>query len=314
MRKLLIEENDKWYIISAEEIKRPEKLKAIADNESFKIIKLLTERSLSAQQIAKETSIGLQKVYYILKKMEKQKLIKVKSTEEKRGALLKYYTATLQNILVRLAEHKQREYEAKSLNLSAEARNFLEPFIHNEILNATIIVGSPDPHGKLKARARDADIAAELGFFLGLYANNYSGDVSSLDTEMPDLEELNSNLIVLGGPITNRIALQTNKYTKLQFKFKGGKWIIESKLSGKAYDEDNIGIIEKLRHPYFKDRYILLIAGRRNIATRACIFALMNYLEEIAKGNKYNRKIKARIIEGTDKDADGKIDSIEFLE
>jgi hypothetical protein len=48
--------------------------------------------------------------------------------------------------------------------------------------------------------------------------------------------------------------------------------------------------------------------------TRAAILAFLQKFDEICKGNSYDSKVFARIVEGIDKDNDGVIDSVEFLE
>ena len=48
--------------------------------------------------------------------------------------------------------------------------------------------------------------------------------------------------------------------------------------------------------------------------TRAAILAFLQKFDEICKGNSHDSKIFAKVVEGIDKNNDGVIDSVEFLE
>jgi len=57
-----------------------------------------------------------------------------------------------------------------------------------------------------------------------------------------------------------------------------------------------------------------LIAGKRHSGTRAVMIAFIKYFNEIIKGNKFNNKVTAKIVEGIDLNSDGIVDDIEILE
>lgn len=68
-----------------------------------------------------------------------------------------------------------------------------------------------------------------------------------------------------------------------------------------------------MKNPFAKDKEILVLSGKRFDGTRAAILALIKYLKKLEIGNKFDSGI-ARIVEGIDKDSDGRIDDVEFLE
>ena len=66
--------------------------------------------------------------------------------------------------------------------------------------------------------------------------------------------------------------------------------------------------------PFNKDKYILVVAGKRFSGTRAAIIAFLKDFKKITNGNIHNQNIKAKVVEGIDLDSDGIIDDIEFRE
>ena len=63
-----------------------------------------------------------------------------------------------------------------------------------------------------------------------------------------------------------------------------------------------------------KNKSVLVWAGKRYRGTRAAIIGFLQNFKEICAGNVHNRDIKAKVVEGSDLDSDGIIDSIEFKE
>ena len=63
----------------------------------------------------------------------------------------------------------------------------------------------------------------------------------------------------------------------VKFVSSAGNWALQSEPSGKEYVEDSVGVIEKIQHPFFKSRKILLVAGKRNAGTISAILALAKY-------------------------------------
>ena len=91
------------------------------------------------------------------------------------------------------------------------------------------------------------------------------------------------------------------------------KWNIKS-FSGKSYSSEETGMIFKARNPFDKKKGVMVIAGKRYFGTRSAIIAFLKHFDEIVKGNVYNRRIAAKVVEGIDSDSDGIIDDVEFKE
>jgi DNA-binding MarR family transcriptional regulator len=292
----------------------PKQLKVALSPLAWKILKILAENPRYPKEIGNKLKIHEQKVYYHIRNLEKFGLIEKLKEERKHGAVAKFYTLTDYAFTVLL---KPLEESQKVFQLKKEYKNFLEPFISNGKLNSLVILGSPEPHGIAKARAKDGLFATDLGLFLGTFLN-YTPEVSTkLDTEAREAD-LKNNLILIGGPGVNFITAKVNSKLPIKFeKIKDGENFysgFHSNVSGKNYYEEGYGLIVKAKNPFDKTKDILVIAGRRMAGTRAAILAFSQKFDEICKGNSYDSKVFARIVEGIDKDNDGVIDSVEFLE
>jgi len=289
----------------------PKQLKVALSPLAWKILKIMVERPSYPKEIGEKLKVNEQKIYYHIRNLEKAGLIEKLREEKRQGAMAKFYTLTDHafTLLLRPLEESQKVFQLKK-----EYKQFLEPFISNGKLNALIIMGSPEPHGISKARAKDGLFAADLGLFLGTFLN-YAPEVSTkLDTEVRD-EDLKNNLILIGGPGVNAIVSKVNP--KLPIRFERTKEFysnFHSEISGKNYSEEGCGLIVKAKNPFDKTKDILVIAGRRISGTRAAILAFLQKFDEICKGNSHDSKIFAKVVEGIDKDNDGVIDSVEFLE
>lgn len=292
----------------------PEQLKVALSPLAWKILKILAEKPNYSKEIGNRLKVNEQKVYYHIRNLEKSGLIEKLKEEKRQGAVAKFYTLTDYAFTLLL---KPLEESQKVFHLKKEYKNFLEPFILNGKLNALIILGNPEPHGMAKARAKDGLFATDLGLFFGTFLN-YIPEVSTkLDTEVKE-DDLKNNLILIGGPGVNFITAKVNAKLPIKFeriKDQGNFYSsFHSEISGKNYSEEGYGIIVKGKNPFDKTKDILLIAGRRMAGTRAAILAFLQKFDEICKGNSYDSKVFARIVEGIDKDSDGVIDSVEFLE
>jgi len=188
----------------------------------------------------------------------------------------------------------------------------LEPFIENGQLNSVIIVGSPDPHGPEKARSRDGFYGIDFALFLGSFLNYIPELNVKLDTEART-EDLDKNIILIGGPVVNTITAKINNKLPVRFD-KKNNWAIHSSITDKTYHSDETGIIVRIKNPFNPKKRILLIAGKRHSGTRAVMIAFIKYFNEIIKGNKFNNKITAKVVEGVDLNSDGIVDDIEILE
>jgi len=313
MSWIVEQKNGKIYSLITKTLE-PKQLKVALSPLAWKILKILAEKPSYPKEIGNKLKVNEQKIYYHIRNLEKEGLIEKLREEKRQGALAKFYTLTdyAFTLLLKPLEESQKVFQLKK-----EYKNFLEPFISNGKLNALIIMGSPEPHGIAKARAKDGLFATDLGLFFGTFLN-YTPEVSTkLDTEVKE-EDLKNNLILIGGPGVNFITAKANPKLPIKFeriKDQGNFYSsLHSNISGKNYSEEGCGIIVKTKNPFDKTKEILVIGGRRIAGTRAAILTFIQKFDELCKGNSYDSKAFARVVEGIDKNSDGIIDSVEFLE
>jgi len=292
----------------------PRQLKVALSPLAWKILRILADKPSYPKEIGEKLKVNEQKIYYHIRNLERTGIIEKLREEKRQGALAKFYTLTdfAFTLLLKPLEESQKVFQLKK-----EYKNFLEPFIIDGRLNALIVMGSPEPHGMSKARAKDGLFATDLGLFLGTFLNYKPEIFTKLDTEVKE-EDLKKNLILVGGPGVNFITAKVNSKLPIRFEkikdqenFYSG---FHSNISGKNYSEEGCGIIVKAKNPFDKTKDILVIAGRRMAGTRAAILAFLQKFDEICKGNSYDSKIFAKVVEGIDKNNDGVIDFVEFLE
>lgn len=273
---------------------------------AYKVLSLLAFTPDYPASLAKKLHVHEQKVYYHIRKLERAGIISVTREEIMGGSTAKFY-AVSPALCVLLGDMKPT---TKIQHLSAEEESYLSPFITNGQLNAKIVTGSPDPHGPEKARSRDGYYGIDLGLFLGKYLHHTPAPAVKLDTEFRK-EDWQNNLILLGGPITNRIVAQVNKYLPVRFETNHS---LHSTISNQDYVADEVGVVQKIPNPFCAGKTILLIAGKRYIGTRAAIIAFLQAFPEILKGNRVKRSVFATVVEGIDMDSDGLIDTVEIRE
>lgn len=286
----------------------PGDAKHLSSGLAVKILRILSDGPAYPLEIAKRLKVNEQKIYYHIRQLEKAGLVRFVKSEGIKGATAKYYALEKPAFVVRFGDF---EVTNKITHMGNES-TFLEPFIKDGQLDAFFIVGSPDPHGPDKARSRDGYYAVDFALFLGTFLNYVPSFTVKLDTEVKG-KDLRHNLILIGGPVTNKIVEQVNTRLPIRFE-KTDAWNIHSSLSGNIYTTDETGLIVKAKNPFNPEKSILLLAGRRYSGTRAAIIAFLKNFKEIAKGNIHDKNVYAKVVEGTDLDSDGIVDNVEFRE
>ncbi|MBI2541275.1 S-layer protein [Candidatus Woesearchaeota archaeon] len=301
---IIDKQKNEVYSLPAKEISA-ENAGSVSSELAQKILHLLAKEAMYPIDIAKALKMHEQKIYYHIRNLEKAGIIKVAKRETKQGATANFYALTEPAFVVKFKDFESTSKIAQIRNES----EFLEPFVKDGQLDALIIVGSPDPHGPDKARSRDGYYGMDLALFLGTFLNYVPKFNVKLDTEVRD-EDLEKNLILIGGPLVNKIVEKANQ--KLPIRFEAGN--IKSEISNETYPQDECGMIVKARSPFSKDKFILVVAGKRFSGTRAAIIAFLKDFKKVTNGNIHNPGIKAKVVEGIDLDSDGIIDDIEFRE
>ncbi len=307
---MLVIEKAKGRIVSlpAKELS-PGQAKHLTSSLARRILVELARKQAYPMDLAKKLKVNEQKIYYHIRKLEKARIIEVAKTEIVQGTQANFYSVVQPAFVVRFREFEETRRIA---GMEEEPISFLEPFIEDGQLNATVIVGSPDPHGPEKARSRDGYYGIDLALFLGTFVNSITRLNVKLDTEART-EDLKNNLIIVGGPVINTVTAKINSKLPVRFD-KQNNWDVKSTVSGKTYHTDETGIIVKARNPFNPKKYVLVVAGKRYAGTKAVMIAFIKKFNEIIKGNNHNNKIDAKVVEGVDLDSDGIVDDAEVLE
>jgi DNA-binding transcriptional ArsR family regulator len=318
VKRLLSEEKNKFKAKEIAIFENPAKIKPILNKLSWEILNLLSKKEMYPLEIARQLKQHEQKIYYHIRKLEKVGVVKVVREENRKGAVAKFYKTIFPAMGVELPYGYQKISNFSALELNEKMKKFLQPLIKDRVLDGKIVVGSPDPHGPFKAKARDGHYAAYLTLFLGQFVALPEDFMIKLDVDVKVEKEESNNLLLVGGPGTNLITQELNEFLPIHFNMipsahgfiLGG---LVSEKTHKVYPADNMGIIAKISNPWNKKNNIIILAGNKAIGTKACVLAITKFSEKVLKNFNYDEKF-AVVIQGFDLDGDGKVDSIEVLE
>lgn len=276
----------------------------LVSEERLQILHILAERPSYPAELARELAIPVQTVYYHIRLLKKAGLLEFVDYEERNGGVAKKYGCIAQSIAIVLNNRAWRDLP----NPRKAAPVVFAPFIKHGFFDALFVVGSPDPHGKYRARASDLGVL-ELAMLFGQHAS-FSFPLYSLDTQLKN-EDKKRNLILAGGPKVNTLVAEVNHLLPIRFEM--GNFELYSTLSKKRYIE-NVGVVELMQNPFSKKSSILLVGGLNYMGTRAAVLALITKMKEIGKGNSFKATTLATVVEGFDENGDGLIDAVEILE
>ena len=278
-------------------------------NERLEILKMLSKQPMYAAEIARTMHMDAQALHYHLKLLQDKGLVKFIEYEEKRGGIAKKYATVSESLAIVLKEHAWKHFAyVKGAKSRDNVPKIFKPFIDNETFNGKFILGSPDPHGKYRARGSEFSFL-ELAMMLGNYAT-FSFPLYLLDTQTKENDK-KQNLIIAGGPKVNIVTAEIND--NLPIRFDKATFDVYSRFSKKRY-AGNIGVIELIKNPFSPSKKILLLGGLNHHGTRAAILSILKKIKSIEQGNKYDDSYLAKVVEGFDDDGDGIIDNVEILE
>lgn len=298
---------------------KPQKLKMVLGKLSWKIFSMLAEAEMYPMEIAKKLGVHEQKVYYHIRKLVKAGAIAVVREEEKKGAIAKYYRAVSSAFGIELPFGYRNVKTSTFTYMDEQLQRFFNPFIKEDgSFDGKIVVGSPDPHGPFKARARDGHYASYLTLFLGQFVRLPVDFIIKLDVDVKAEKEENNNLILVGGPGTNLLTQEVNDCLPIRFSMMpsehgflfGG---LASQKTQNVYTGDAVGVVARIVNPWNKEKRIIVLAGNKAVGTKACVLALARFWKQTLK-NFMAENDFATVIQGFDLDGDGKVDSIEVIE
>jgi predicted transcriptional regulator len=290
-------------------------IKILSNNIAWKIIELLSSKDMYPAQVAKELNIYDQTVYYYIRKLARIGAIEQVGTRLIRGGTARLYSASSPSFGLEL-EGKAEKLESSNYIKVEKRKNIpyiLKEFYENNSFSGLIVVGAPDPHGPYKSSSRDGHYAVHLSFYLGtLSESSTSGFIVKLDVDAKAEKDIdNRNLILIGGPGTNIVTSEFNRYLQIKFN-EDNYWSGLTDQSGRIFNMDNHGLIAKINNPYNKDKKILILAGVRSIGTKAAVIALTNYGSKIYDNSSTDNQL-ALVVQGFDMNADGKIDHVDIV-
>ncbi len=319
-KKLLLQEEGRVQKVKEIGIvSEPEKLKMILGRLSWDILLRLSEKEMYPLELARKLGVHEQKVYYHVRKLVKAGAITVVREEEKKGAIAKYYQPVSLAFGIELPRGYRTFQKVVAAGVSESVGKLFREFISEDnSFEGKIVVGSPMPHGPFGTSARDGHYASYLTFFLGQFVGMPEEFVIKLDVDVKAEKDEKNNLILVGGPGTNLLTQEINDHLPIRFNMQpssqgfmlGGLF---SQKTSRVYTADAAGVIAKIVNPWDKTRRVLVLAGNKAVGTKACVLALTNFWKKTL-ANYHGEDTYATVIQGTDLDGDGKVDSIEVLE
>ena len=293
-------------------LQKPSEMQILSNPIAWKIVNLLAGRPMYPAQIAKELKIYEQSAYYYIRKLLTIRAISQVETSFVRGGTAKLYKTEFAAFGIEM-NWGERKFENVNGKINRKVQTFFEDFIDDGLFNGTIVVGAPDPHGPYRSSARDGHYAAQLAFFLGRFCGLPQNFVVKLDVDAKS-EKISrtENIISIGGPGTNIITSEFNRYLPIRFD-ETNFWSGLIAPHGRTHTLDNHGLIAKIRNPFSEKVNTIIIAGVRSAGTKSAVIALTNHGNEILK--KFNQENNwALVVQGFDMDSDGKIDTIDIVD
>lgn len=311
-KNLVYSLDENTFIKEISILQKPSEIRILSNPIAWKIVNLLAGRPMYPAQIAKELKIYEQSAYYYIRKLLTIRAISQVETSFVRGGTAKLYKTEFAAFGIEM-NWGERKFETVNGKINRNVQTFFEDFIDDGLFNGTIVVGAPDPHGPYRSSARDGHYAAQLAFFLGSFCGLPQNFVVKLDVDAKsEKTSRTENIISIGGPGTNIITSEFNRYLPIRFD-ETNFWSGLIAPHGRTHTLDNHGLIAKIRNPYSEKVNIVIIAGVRSAGTKSAIIALTNHGNEILK--KFNQENNwALVVQGFDMDSDGKIDTIDIVD
>ena len=288
-------------------------LRIISNPTAWKIMQLLSSRPMYTAQVAKELGIYEQSAYYYTRRLNSIGALDDVGTVLIRGGTARLFRSTCPSFGIEMDwGERQSEISVDHENNKHYTKDFFDEFIIDGSFDGLIVVGAPGPHGPYRSSARDGHYAVQLAFFLGTFTNIPSEFVVKLDADAKAERVLdNRNIISIGGPGTNIVTAEFNKYLPIKFN-ESNFWAGLEKSSNEIYNSDSQGLIAKIKNPYSGRGSIIVIAGVRSIGTKSAVIALTNFSEKILKSYRSEEEW-ALIVQGFDMNSDGKIDHVDVI-
>ena len=288
---------------------KPEAIGAAAHPVAWRILTALHEEPDYPSHLAHRLRMHEQKVYYHINRLREAGLLRVVREEQGQGAPAKILAPTAEAFALVLPGEGTAATGTEAL--AGPLGAFLTEFQRDGVLHAWIVLGAPTPHGPFLTAARDSPYAAQLGLFLGRYFGLRRGLAVKLDTEVKAEGLEGGNLILVGGPVANIVSLELNPKLAVTFDW-SQTWRLSSTRTGTTYAEDAVGLVAKVRNPWREGAWILVLAGLHYPGTIASLLAVTDHTDALLRG--YEGGEWYRVVQGLDRDGDGRLDDVHMME
>src|SRR4026209_303111 len=239
-------------------------IRVLSNPLAWRIMELLSYRPMYPAEIAKNLQVYEQSVYYYVRKLLASGAIEEVTSNLVKGGTARLYRPSSPSFGIEMNwGEKQLDFQANIQKKHQHAHKFFGNYIVNNSFHGLIIVGAPDPHGPYRSSARDGHYAVHLAFFLGTICNIPAEFIVKLDADAKAEKVLEGrNLISIGGPGTNIVTAEFNRYLPIKFNEKNF-WSGLVERSGKLYNADNHGLIAKIKNPHNNNGDVIIVAGVR---------------------------------------------------
>lgn len=297
-------------VLPAEVLPGPERLAPLLSPMAWRIVRALAREPSYAGALARRLRLQEQAVYYHINRLLRAGILRVVREEPRRGATSRVVALAAPALALVLDEEAGAAAPRAPLDPSLAA--LLGDFTRAGRLDATIVVGSPQPHGPFLTAARDGHCAAELALLLGRLASPREPWTVYLDTEVRAGATSGENLIVIGGPVTNLVAMDLNPHLPIRFDWREA-WRLVSSRSGRTYAGEAVGLVAKMANPWRPAHRVLLLSGLHQAGTMAAVLALARHPGKLLSAHRPGEELH-RVVEGLDRDGDGRVDDVALLE
>ena len=289
---------------------RPDAFRPASGKVDQKILSILATGPKYPAEISRALRTHHQTVYYHMARLEKSGLISKVGRRSIRGGEANLFALSADGYAVEFQVEGQPLPTLRVSTRSKSLGTFFREFFREGELDGWIVVGSPMPHGETGTQARDGHYAVQLGFALGQFVTLPERFPVKLDVDLKAEKLKGSNLIVVGGPRTNVIAEELNEHLPMRFR-QGGFWssIVDDK--GESYNSELDCLVAKIENPWEAGKFCVVAAGLTGAGTKAAVIGICNYADLLFRN--YSSGRYACLLRGTDKDGDGKVDSVELL-
>ncbi len=287
---------------------RPEALGPLGSPEAWRILTELGRRPDYPGALARRLKMHEQTVYYHVHRLARAGLIRVVREERHQGAVSRAFAPAAEAFGVELPIFGKARGPARR-PVPEKVRAFLDPFLRE---GALFVIGSPYPHGPYLTVARDSPHAVRLALFLGGLSGTAPEMLVRMDTDVKAGGVEKGNLILVGGPVANIVVLDLNPHLRVTFDW-AQAWRMRSSLSGREYSEESVGLLARVPNPWNPEAEILLVSGLHYSGTEASVLGLTAFSDRVLRGYEEGREFY-RVVQGVDRDGDGRTDGVEVLE